>query len=145
VRHQVPAHALRFPYNIRRGLGLWQRLNVDGEAFTPDPAASDEVNRGAYLVLGPGHCGECQAPRDAFGGIMMSKAFAGARSPEGDGMVLNITPGNDGIGDWAKEDIAYLLETGVRPTLTRSVRPWFRCKRIWRSSRPRIVTPSPPF
>ena len=27
----------------------------------------------------------------------------------------NITPSEDGIGDWSKEDIAYLLETGNTP------------------------------
>ena len=27
---------------------------------------SAEVNRGAYLVLGPGHCAECHSPRDVL-------------------------------------------------------------------------------
>ena len=111
----MPAHALRFPYNIRRGLGLFQRLYVDGETFAPDPEASDAVNRGAYLMLGPAHCGECHSPRNALGGIIQSQAFAGAKSPEGDGTTPNITPSKDGIGDWTEEDIAYLLETGSTP------------------------------
>jgi mono/diheme cytochrome c family protein len=115
VNHDAPAHALRFPYNIRRGLGLWQRFYVDGESFAPDPEASDEVNRGAYLVLGPGHCAECHSPRDGFGGVISSQAFAGARSLDGDGTVPNVTPSDDGIGDWSAEDIAYLLETGNTP------------------------------
>jgi mono/diheme cytochrome c family protein len=55
VKNEVPAHDLAFPFNIRRGLGLWQRLYVDGKSFVPDPHASAELNRGAYLVLGPGH------------------------------------------------------------------------------------------
>ena len=115
VSHEVPAHALRFPYNIRRGIGLFQRLYVDGETQTPDPEASDAVNRGAYLVLGPGHCTECHSPRNGVGGIIASEAFAGAKSPDGDGTVPNITPSKDGIGDWSEEDIAYLLETGNTP------------------------------
>lgn len=115
VRSEVPEHALRFPYNIRRGLGLFQRLYVDGESFTPNPEVGEEVNRGSYLVLGPGHCGECHSPRNAFGGIVESEAFAGARNPEGKGTVPNITPSKDGIGDWSAEDIAYLLETGNTP------------------------------
>lgn len=115
VSHEAPAHALRFPYNIRRGLGLFQRLHVDGKTFTPDPKASDDVNRGAYLAMGPGHCVECHSSRDAFGGIIAGQEFAGARSPEGDGSVPNITPSEDGIGDWDQEDIAYLLETGNTP------------------------------
>jgi mono/diheme cytochrome c family protein len=115
VRSSVPAHELRFPYKIRRGVGLFQRLYVDGKTFAPDPGASDAVNRGAYLVLGPAHCGECHSPRNALGGIIESQAFAGAKSPEGKGTTPNITPSKDGIGDWSEEDIAYLLETGSTP------------------------------
>ena len=115
VRNRPPAHALRFPYNIRRGLGLFQRLYVDGKTFAPDPQASDEVNRGAYLALGPGHCVECHSSRNMLGGIVAAKAFAGARNPDGKGTVPNITPSKDGIGDWSEEDIAYLLETGSTP------------------------------
>jgi mono/diheme cytochrome c family protein len=115
VHSSVPAHELRFPYNIRRGVGLFQRLYVDGKTFAPDPEASDAVNRGAYLVLGPAHCGECHSPRNALGGIIESQAFAGAKSPEGKGTTPNITPSKDGIGDWSEEDITYLLETGSTP------------------------------
>jgi mono/diheme cytochrome c family protein len=115
VKHTVPPHELTFPYNIRRGLGLWQLLYVDGKTFAPDPKQSGEINRGAYLVQGPGHCSECHSPRDSFGGIIQSEAFAGARNPEGKGKIPNITPSADGIGDWSADDIAYLLETGNTP------------------------------
>lgn len=115
VRSTVPANELRFPYNIRRGVGLFQRLYVDGQTFTPNPHASDAVNRGGYLVMGPGHCTECHSPRNAIGGIVAREAFAGAESPEGGGDAPNITPSSDGIGDWSQEDIAYFLETGSTP------------------------------
>ena len=87
VKQKTPPHELAFPYNIRRGLGLWQLLYVDGKTFTPDTKASDELNRGAYLVEGPGHCGECHSPRNSLGGIIQSQAFAGARNPEGKGKI----------------------------------------------------------
>lgn len=115
VNNKVPPHELSFPFNIRRGLGLWQMLYVDGKTFTPDPDASDEVNRGAYLALGPGHCVDCHTVRNVFGGIVKSKQFAGAPNPDRKGTVPNITPSDDGIGDWSAEDIAYLLETGNTP------------------------------
>jgi len=54
VKNEVPPHELSFPFNIRRGLGLWQILYVDGKGFTPDAKANAELNRGAYLVMGPG-------------------------------------------------------------------------------------------
>jgi mono/diheme cytochrome c family protein len=115
VSNTVPPPALRFPYNIRRGLGLWKRFYVDGKSFTPDPTASAEINRGAYLVQGPGHCSQCHSSRNLLGGIVKDTEFAGAPGLEGKGHVPNITPSEDGIGDWTKEDIAYLLETGTTP------------------------------
>jgi len=115
VRSTVPDHDLRFPYNIRRGVGLFQRLYVDGKTFVPEPQDGEAVNRGAYLVTGPGHCGECHSPRNILGGTIAGHAFAGAKSPEGKGRVPNITPSKDGIGDWSAEDIAYFLETGSTP------------------------------
>jgi mono/diheme cytochrome c family protein len=110
-----PPHELAFPFNIRRGLGLWQLLYVDGKDFVPDPKQSAELNRGAYLVMGPGHCAECHSSRYFWGGIIKSEEFAGAHNPEGKGTVPNITPSKDGIGDWSLKDISYLLETGNTP------------------------------
>jgi mono/diheme cytochrome c family protein len=115
VNNKVKPSELRFPYNIRRALGLWNRLYVDANSFTPDPKASAELNRGAYLVRGPGHCSECHSSRNLIGGIVKDTEFAGAPGLEGDDYVPNITPGKDGIGDWSEDDIAYLLETGNTP------------------------------
>ncbi len=115
VSNAVPAHELAFPYNIRRAVGLWQFLYVDGKSFTPDPKQSDIVNRGAYLVQAPGHCGECHTSRNFIGGLVGSEAFAGARNPEGKGRIPNITPSHDGIGSWSEADIAYFFETGNTP------------------------------
>ena len=115
VKSEVPPHELGFPFNIRRGLGLWHRLYVDGESFVPDPHASAELNRGAYLVRGPGHCVECHSSRNILGGIVKDEEFAGAKNPEGKGTVPNITSSDDGLGEWSQDDIAYLLETGNTP------------------------------
>ena len=115
VKNEVPPHELSFPYNIRRALGLWQLLYVDGKTLKPDPKESAELNRGAYLVEGPGHCGQCHSPRNIIGGVIASEAYAGARNPEGRGKIPNITPSADGIKDWSAEDIAYMLETGNLP------------------------------
>jgi mono/diheme cytochrome c family protein len=110
-----PPHALAFPYSVRRGLALWKLRYLDGKTFTPDPARSAQLNRGAYLVEGPGHCGECHSPRDAFGGIIEERRFAGGLDAEGKGWVPNITPHSDGLAAWSDKDIAYLLESGFTP------------------------------
>jgi mono/diheme cytochrome c family protein len=108
-------HELSFPFNVRRGLGLWKWLYLDGQMFVPDASKSPELNRGAYLVEGPSHCAECHSGRDLLGGIVPSQRFAGGADPEGKGWVPNITPGENGIGSWSDKDIAYLLETGTTP------------------------------
>ncbi len=115
VRNVARPHDLPFPFNIRRGLGLWKLLYVDGRPFRPDPQASEEVNRGAYLVIGPGHCGECHTPRDRFGGMMVSRWLAGGPSPDGEGVIPNITPSPDGIGSWSVKDIVEALKSGFTP------------------------------
>jgi mono/diheme cytochrome c family protein len=113
VTSEVPPHELPFPFNIRRGLGLWKLLFLDGKPFAPDPAANAEINRGAYLVTGPGHCGECHTPRDALGGLERDKWLTGAPNPEGKGKTPDIT--SVGLKDWSQNDIAYALETGFTP------------------------------
>jgi mono/diheme cytochrome c family protein len=108
-------HQLPFPFSVRRGLGLWKLVYLDGRPFTPDPARSAELNRGAYLVEGPGHCGECHSPRDVLGGIVPARRFAGGPDAEGKGWVPNITPHADGLAAWSAKDIAYLLQSGLTP------------------------------
>lgn len=111
VQGRVRDHDLPFPFSIRRALGVWKLLFLDGEAFKPDPTRSAEWNRGAYLVNGPSHCAECHSPRNALGALVASQRFAGGPDPEGgDGWVPNIT----GLS-WSTEEIVKLLETGDLP------------------------------
>ena len=113
VQGRVREHDLPFPFNIRRTLGLWKLLYLDGKAFSPDPAQSAQWNRGAYLVRGPGHCAECHSPRDALGGVIESLRFTGGPSPDGNGGVPNITQYK--LGDWSEKDIAATLTDGMTP------------------------------
>ena len=110
VAGKVRDHDLAFPFNIRRGLGLWKLLYLDGQPFTPDPSTSPQWSRGAYLVNGPSHCAECHSPRDVMGGLKEAQRFAGGPNPEGEGWIPNIT--QKGLAKWSAKDIEYLLETG---------------------------------
>jgi len=85
VSGRVRDHDLPFPFNIRRTLGLWKLLFLDGKPFEPDPSRSAQWNRGAYLVNGPGHCAECHSPRNPLGGVIASLRFTGGPSPDGQG------------------------------------------------------------
>jgi mono/diheme cytochrome c family protein len=110
---RVRDHDIMFPFNVRRGLGLWKLLFLDGQPFKPDPSKSAQWNRGAYLVNGPGHCAECHSPRNFAGGIIASQRFAGGPNPDGEGWIPNIT--QKGLSDWSEKDIVYMLETGMTP------------------------------
>jgi len=116
VAGRVRDHDLPFPFNIRRTLGGWKLLFLDGKLFRPDASKDTAHNRGAYLVEGPGHCGECHSPRNPLGGIIAAKRFAGGPDPEGKGYVPNITPHEDGIASWSKGDIRDFLKTGETPS-----------------------------
>jgi mono/diheme cytochrome c family protein len=110
VTGRVRDHDVAFPFNIRRLVGGWKFLYLDGKPFEPDSAKSVKWNRGAYLVNGLSHCAECHSPRDALGGIVAAKRFAGGPSYEGEGWVPNIT--QKALGEYSEDDLAYLLETG---------------------------------
>ncbi len=111
VAGKVRDHALPFPFNIRRSLGLWKLLFLDEEPFKPDSSKSAQWNRGAYLVNGPGHCAECHSPRNIFGAVITSKRFTGGPSPTLLGGVPNITQSK--LGKWSEADIAETLESGM--------------------------------
>ncbi|TPN41072.1 c-type cytochrome [Mesorhizobium sp. B2-3-3] len=117
VAGKAPGNSLAFPFNIRRGIGLWKRLYLSDQPVVALPdGAPDPVVAGRYLVEGPGHCGECHTPRDFAGGTRKSEWLAGAVAAEGSGVVPNITSGEGGIDKWSEADIANYLETGFTPS-----------------------------
>jgi mono/diheme cytochrome c family protein len=113
VAGKTREHDLPFPFKIRRNVGVWKWLFLDGKPFVPDASRSASWNRGAYLVNGLGHCAECHSPRNFLGGIVEAQRFAGGPNPEGEGWVPNIT--QKGLSEWSAKDIAYFLETGQTP------------------------------
>ena len=117
VQGRIRDHDLPFPFNIRRTLGLWKLLYLDGKTFSPDPARSAQWNRGAYLVRGPGHCAECHSPRDALGGVIERLRFTGGPSPDGNGGVPNITQFK--LKAWTEQNIADTLTDGMTPDADR--------------------------
>ena len=75
VQGKVRDHDVPFPFNVRRTLGGWKFLFLDGKPFQPDSSKPAAWNRGAYLVNGPGHCAECHSPRNLLGGIIAKAAL----------------------------------------------------------------------
>ena len=113
VRGRAPEHELSFPFNIRRLIGGWKLLFLDGLPFQPDPQKPDDWNRGAYLANAPGHCAECHSPRNVLGAIKSSLRFTGGPTPDGKDWVPNITQFS--LSKWSDADIAEMLATGKMP------------------------------
>jgi mono/diheme cytochrome c family protein len=116
VAGKAPENALAFPYNVRRGLGLWKLVfGEDGAPIIPLPdGAPDDVRAGQYLVEGPGHCGQCHTPRTlgGLGALDHGQWLGGAPNPDGRGRIPNITPG---ALEWSGSEIADYLATGFTP------------------------------
>ena len=108
VAGQVRDHDVPFPLNIRRGVGLWKLLYLDGQTYQSDPAKSAQWNRGAYLVNGPEHCAECHSPRNVLGAIVSGKRLSGNLIGFARGGFPNITKLK-----WSQDDMAKFLETGM--------------------------------
>ena len=117
ARENTP-HQLVWYMRYRIVNRIWKFLFFEPGVFQPDESRSIAWNRGAYLAKAMAHCGECHTPRNFLGAPEAGWAYSGGPSPEGakkDELIPNITPHQDGIGDWSIEDIATALETGLLP------------------------------
>ncbi len=106
-------HALKFPYNTQAALAVWRALFFSPAPFEPVKTASDEWNRGAYLVKGLGHCQACHAPRNMFGATESKLGLSGGLIPMQKWYAPSLaSPTEAGLQDWALEDIMQLLKIG---------------------------------
>ncbi|WP_299030077.1 cytochrome c [uncultured Sulfitobacter sp.] len=104
-------HEVSFPFNIRRGVGIWKRLYLtDAPVMVGDLGAP--LDRGRYLVEGLAHCAECHTERDALGGLNRAKWLQGAPNPSGKGRIPDITPSALG---WSAADLAEYFKSGFTP------------------------------
>jgi mono/diheme cytochrome c family protein len=115
-----PVHAprkpikLAFPFNVRAGLAVWDELFLREGTFKPDPAKSAEINRGAYIVEGLGHCGECHNGRNLLGDTAMAEPLRGG--PIQHWYAPNITSDvHDGVGKYTDDQVFNFLKVGVSP------------------------------
>ncbi|MEE4278341.1 MAG: c-type cytochrome [Halieaceae bacterium] len=118
VSYTPPENDLGFPYSQRWALGAWKSLYFEEGRFEPDAARSEAWNRGAYLVEGLGHCGECHTPRNALGGRDADLAMTGSSYLErvegklSKWSASNLTSAATGLKAWSKEEIADYLSLG---------------------------------
>ncbi len=106
----TPANDMRFPFNIRFLMVLWNLLYNPDHRFAPDSARDAAWNRGAYLAEALGHCQQCHTPRNVLQGFKTGQAYAGAIQQGW--LAYNITSDpRSGVGGWSEQDLAaYLID-----------------------------------
>jgi mono/diheme cytochrome c family protein len=80
VRQDATPNQMQFPFGLRPLLAGWKLLFLDSSPWKPDPALTEEQNRGRYLVEGLAHCGACHSPRNMFGAVDASRPFGGGEA-----------------------------------------------------------------
>lgn len=102
---------LSFPYDIRALMFGWNLMFASRDAFEPAKDKSDTWNRGAWLVEGLGHCGECHTPRNALGAMktgddtLSGAVLGGWEAPD-------IRPSALAERGWSEGSLVRYFETG---------------------------------
>ncbi|MCE4226023.1 c-type cytochrome [Methylobacterium sp. C25] len=114
AREERKANEIPFPFNVRASLITWRTAFFSSDRFKPDPKASEQINRGGYLVEGLAHCGMCHNEHKLVGNSSLAGKFGGGVI---DGWYApNITPeGHQGIGAWSDDEVFTYLKTGSAP------------------------------
>ena len=103
---------------FRTGFFVFALAAVLTGTANAQPANSDLIKRGDYLVNGILTCGNCHTPKGPQGDIL-DKAYSGGLSwdePPFKVTAPNITQDKEtGIGDWTDAQIKTLMRTGILP------------------------------
>lgn len=108
---------LSWPLSMRSLMAVWNALYVPKGEYTSDPDKNASWNRGAYLVQGLGHCGECHTPRGIAGQMKANSEKNGGQYLAGatlDNWHASLLTGDleTGLHAWSKDDITEFLKTG---------------------------------
>lgn len=106
-------HELRFPFRWRPLVAVWKWLFFSPGTSVPLPTGDPRLDRGAYLVLALGHCGECHTARNFLGAPKRGRLLAGAASGPDGKRVPNLTPAK--LKKWDDAELKEFLQTGITP------------------------------
>jgi len=111
ARAPAPPNGLKFPYNQRWLMGIWSAFYNPDQRFRPVEDRTAEWNRGAYLVEGLAHCGDCHTPRNLAQALNNRRKFEG--TVIGGWAAYNITTDPvSGVGEWSDAELIEYLHTG---------------------------------
>ena len=121
ISQPQPAHTLRWPLGTQPALALWRTLFFEPRPWRDEPGRSAEWNRGAYLVLGLGHCAACHAPRNGLGASAGIDALSGGTMPSLGWYAPNLLSAREtGLATRPLADTVRLLQTGQSPQASTS-------------------------
>lgn len=136
------SHDLPFPFNTQLALAFWRTLffeKADGVSDIPPKTTinniaaqgvstpvkginegvkidNSDIQRGAYLVRGLGHCSACHAERNALGASINEQLLGGALMPMQDWYAPSlVNPAEAGVAHLPRQDVVALLKTGIAP------------------------------
>lgn len=110
------AHALRWPFGTQGALWAWRTLYFSPQSYQPQASHTAQWNRGAYLVTGLGHCGECHAPRNALGASTGGGQLTGGTLPGQGWVAPSLQDATQaGVPSGALDATVQLLKTGLAP------------------------------
>jgi mono/diheme cytochrome c family protein len=126
-------HELPFPFNTQIALAVWRLMFFDkdnlhtteniaapaifqGATASKDTQNTTQIERGAYLVRGLGHCSACHAQRNALGATVQDQLLSGALMPMQDWYAPSLLDSQQaGVMHWSAQDVVALLKTGIAP------------------------------
>lgn len=114
VNSAPPQNKIRFPYNQRLLLKLWNLFFLKSQPLpTLSKGTSKSWKRGEYLVNTVSYCGMCHSPKGKFGQLdrdhyLEGGSFNGIDAP-------NITPEALTKKGWNLDNLERYLQSGVAP------------------------------
>jgi alcohol dehydrogenase (quinone), cytochrome c subunit len=108
---------VNWPLGIRSFMSVWNALYLKKGEYLAQPDKSVSWNRGAYLVQGLGHCGDCHTSRGIAGQVKANSEQNGGFFLAG-AMIENwyaapLTEDREtGLYAWSKNEIVEYLKTG---------------------------------
>jgi mono/diheme cytochrome c family protein len=117
VRNPNRPTQLSWPLGMRSLMAVWNALYFKKGEYTADPDKNASWNRGAYLVQGLGHCGECHTPRGLAGQMKAGSEQDGRHYLAGatlDNWYASPLTGDleTGLHAWSEDEIVEFLRTG---------------------------------
>ncbi len=117
-----PVHAPRvqstvwFPFTLRPAIAAWDAIFVPSGQFKPDPKLTAEQNRGAWIVGGLEHCGECHNNRNFLGNTDVALKLEGG--PITRWYAPNLHSDKiSGLGRYSDDDLYSFFKEGHSPAM----------------------------